>query len=128
MTSSIANDDKFFLALVRSEVRGELLGICTYKEAELDEDRGPDVVWAEDECAMIIVRLKHGMHKSVWLWHDITHRTEISGERRAKELETTRELFRGGLFEDGEVGILVERDLETVVFCERLGGVRGGAE
>jgi hypothetical protein len=53
---------------------------------------------------------------------------EFSGEGRAKEVETTRELFRGSLFEDGEVGVLVEWDLETVVFCERLSGMSGWAE
>jgi hypothetical protein len=53
---------------------------------------------------------------------------EISGEGRAKEMETTHELFRGCLFEGGEVGVLVEWDLETVVFCKRLGGMRGWAE
>jgi hypothetical protein len=106
----------------------KLLGIWAHKEVELHEDSGPDVVRAEDEGAMVIVRLKHGMHKSVGLWHDITHRMEFSGERRAKEVETARELFRGSLFEDGEVGVLVEWDLETVVFCERLGGMGGWAE
>lgn len=128
MTISTANDNKFFLALVRYEMRTELLGVCAHEEAELGEDRGPDVIRAEDEPTMVVVRLKHGMHESVGLWHDITQRIELDGEGRAKELETTRELLRGDLFENGEVGVLVEGDLKTIVFCKRLGGVRGRTE
>jgi hypothetical protein len=120
VVAPIANDDKFLPTILGYEVRAELLSICVHEEAELVEDRSPNVVRTENKRTMVVVRLEHGMHKSVGLWHDITHRIEVSGEGRAKKVETTRELFGGGLFEDGEVGVLVEWDVETVVFCKRL--------
>jgi len=68
------------------------------------------------------------MHEPVGLWHDVPHCIELGGEGRAEEVETALGLLRGDLFEDSKVGVLAERDLETVVFCERLGGVAGRAK
>jgi hypothetical protein len=128
MTVSVAEDDKFLLAFMRDEVSTELLGVCVDEEAELDEDCDPDIIWPEDESTMVVVCLEHGMHEPVGLWHDVPDCIELGGEGCAEEMTTALKLFRGGLFEYCEVGVLAEGYLKAVVLCERFCGVSGRAK
>ena len=40
---------------MRDELRSELLAPPVDEEVELDEDGGPDVVWAEAEVSVVVV-------------------------------------------------------------------------
>ena len=48
-------DDELLLPFMRDELRSELLAPPVNEEAELDEDGGPDVVWAEAEVSVVVV-------------------------------------------------------------------------
>jgi len=98
------------------------------KETELGEDCDPDIVRAENEPTMVIVRFEDGMHEPVGRWHDVTHSVQVGWEGSSEKVVTTLKLFKGCLFEDCEIGVLAKRNLEAVVFCKRLGRMIGGAE
>ena len=48
-------DDKLLLPLMRDELGSELLAPPVDEKVELDEDGGPDVVWAEAEVSVVVV-------------------------------------------------------------------------
>jgi hypothetical protein len=68
------------------------------------------------------------MHEPVSVRHDVPHSVKFCREGIAEKVTTTLKLFRGGLFEDREAGVLAKGDLEAVIFCKRLGRMAGGAE
>ena len=50
---------------MRDELRSELLAPPVNEKVELDEDGGPDVVWAEAEVSVVVVRFDYGVYEAV---------------------------------------------------------------
>ena len=71
--SSSFHDLKFFLPFMGNENVAKGFCISIDKEAELCQDGEPDVVRTDDERAVLVVCLDHGVDKSVALWNDVQH-------------------------------------------------------
>jgi hypothetical protein len=61
----VRGHDELRLDLMTHEVGLQALGIALDEVAELDKDGELDVVWAEDQQAVLVVRLDDGVHKTV---------------------------------------------------------------
>ena len=62
---AFSGDEELLLALVGDELGAQPLGVCVDEKRQLRDDREPDVVGAEHERVVVVVRVEHGVHKSI---------------------------------------------------------------